>query len=183
MPLPTKQLALNGTADCSLCGALNEAWPFRAALVSAPVAHPEEALVGEAACYDHPEARAVTACQLCGRFLCPLCSVEIGAEVLCPSCVASGKVAAARLNPSLTLFDSIALTLPLASLIIYPFLVVAAPASLVLSALRWKKPLSPVRRNRWRFVVAIVVSLIEIGLMAWGIVYLIAAATRGGSNQ
>jgi hypothetical protein len=53
----------------------------------------------------------------------------------------------------------------------------------VLSALRWKKPLSPVRRNRWRFVVAIVVSLIEIGLMAWGIVYLIAAATHGGSNQ
>ncbi len=87
--------------------------------------------------------------------------------------MASGRVATARPDLQLTLYDSIALTLPLATLIIYPFTIPAAPASLVISLLKWRKPISPVRRNRWRFVAAILISLIEIALWTLGLIYLI----------
>ena len=193
MPLQTRQLAgsgmlSSGTADCTLCGAPNQAWIFHSALTSAPLVHPEIALEGEATCYEHPEKRAIGACQRCGRFVCQFCSVEFGSEVLCPTClmqgsVTGGKVASARLNPSLTMFDSVALILPLATLIMYPFTVVAAPASLVLSVLKWKQPISPVRPNRWRFVLAIIISLIMIGLWTWGIIYLVALAAKRGGPQ
>jgi hypothetical protein len=183
MPLQTRQLATNGTANCTLCGAANQAWLFHAALTSAPLVHPEIALEGEAACYEHSDKRAIGACQRCGRFVCQFCSVEFGSEVLCPTCVMGGNVASARLNPSLTMFDSIALIAPLASLIIYPFTIVAAPASLVLSLVKWKQPISPVRRNRWRFVVAIIISLIMIGLWIWGVTYLVALVVKNGSPR
>jgi uncharacterized membrane protein YidH (DUF202 family) len=193
MPLQTRQLAGSvtanavtantGAADCTLCGAANQAWLFQAALTSAPLVHPEIALEGEAACYEHADKRAIGACQRCGRFVCQFCSVEFGTEVLCPSCVAGGGVTSARLNPSLTMFDSIALIAPLASLIIYPFTIIAAPASLVLSIVKWKQPISPVRRNRWRFVLAIIISLIMIGLWIWGIVYFVALMAKNGSTQ
>ena len=183
MPLPTRQLANTGSADCTLCGAPNQAWVFPAAITSAVLLHPETALDGEATCFDHADKRAVAACHQCGRFLCQLCSIESGTLVLCPSCVASGKSSSARLNPSLPMFDSIALILPLASLIIYPFTILAAPASLVLSLLKWKKPISPVRPNRWRFVVAICISLIEVGAWTWLILYLVAqTAARQGAQ-
>jgi hypothetical protein len=188
MPLQTRQLASTstagtGTADCALCGAANQAWLLPAALTSAPLVHPEIALEGEATCYEHPDKRAIGACQRCGRFVCQFCSVEFGTEVLCPTCVTGGSVVAARLNPSLTMFDSVALIIPLAALIIYPFTIVAAPASLVLSLLKWKQPISPVRPNRWRFVLAMIISLIMIGLWIWGITYFVALIAKRGSPQ
>src|SRR5689334_5333125 len=99
MPLQTRLLALNGTADCTLCGATNQAWLFPAAITTAPLVHPEAAEEGEATCYEHADKRATAACQQCGRFLCQFCAVESGTTVLCPSCVMSGRVGAAKLNP------------------------------------------------------------------------------------
>jgi hypothetical protein len=188
MPLQTRQLASSGNANpgaaaCTLCGASNQVWLFPSALTSAPLVHPEMALEGEATCYEHADKRATGACQRCGRFVCQLCSVEFGAEMLCPSCVTGGNVGSARLNPSLTMFDSIALIAPLAALIIYPFTIIAAPASLVLSLLKWRQPISPVRRNRWRFVLAIIISLIMMGLWIWGIVYAVAVLSKRGSTR
>ena len=183
MPLQTRQLASDGTAVCTLCGSTNQAWVFRTGLESATLANPETALEGEATCFDHPDNRASATCARCGRFVCDFCAVDSGAEVLCPSCVASGRVAAARPDSQLTLFDSIALTLPLATLIIYPFTIPAAPASLVISLLKWKKPISPVRRNRWRFVAAILISLVEIALWTLGLIYLIPRLANSGGGQ
>lgn len=182
MPLQTRYQN-GGTAGCVLCGAINQVWLFPAAITSAPLVHPETALEGEATCYEHADKRAIAACQRCGRFVCQFCSVEFGNEVLCPSCVAGGQVAAARLTPSLTMFDSIALIAPLAALIVYPLTIVAAPASLVLSLVKWKQPISPVRRNRWRFVLAIVISLTMVGLWIWGIIYFAALMAKRGSSQ
>jgi hypothetical protein len=124
----------------------------------------EAALEGEAACFDHPARRAVAACQQCGRYVCPLCAVGFGAQIWCPSCVASGagQARAANRETARNLFDSTALILPLASLLIYPFTVIAAPASVVLSVMKWSQPLSLVRHSRWRFVAAILVSLAEM---------------------
>src|SRR4051794_9668325 len=161
------------TAHCTLCGANNSVRAFPAILANTAAARPESAMEGEAACFDHPGKRAVAACSQCGRYVCSLCSVDFGAEVWCPSCVTAraGRAQAANLETSRTLYDSIALTLPLASLIMWPFTIVAAPAALVISIAKWKAPRSLVRRNRWRLVAAMMISSIEIVAWVWGIAY------------
>lgn len=179
-PLPVWELGNAGGSACGYCGAQNQARVFPALLApSHGVVQTETALEGEAACFDHPSKRAVAACQQCGRFVCQLCAVEFGTALWCPSCVAAGagKARSARQETSRTLYDSIALILPLLSLVIYPFTILAAPASIVLTALRWGQPLSLVRRNRWRFLAAIVISVAEIAL--WVSVGIYLAAGRG----
>lgn len=180
MPLPKWELATGDQAVCTLCGSSNTVRVFPAAFAQQGPALQEGAAEGEAACFDHPAKKAVAACRQCGRFVCRLCAVEFGAETWCPSCVAAGagQAKAANTDTSRTLYDSMTLTLPLASLILWPFTFVAAPAALALAAMRWNRPLSLVRRFRWRFVVGGLVALVETGLWAWGIVYLIAHGGR-----
>src|ERR1051326_7412504 len=182
MPLPKWELTAAEVAVCPSCGSANRVRVSPALLAprQAP-ARAEIALDGEAACYDHPSKRAVAACQQCGRFVCQLCSVAFGNDVWCPSCVAvgAGQAKSQNLDTGRTLYDSVALILPLASLLLYPFTLIAAPASLVLSVMTWSRPLSIVRRNRWRFVAAMVISVLEIGLWTVAIVYLVSGRFRG----
>src|SRR4051812_20259243 len=187
-----------GTAICRLCGSNNSVHAFPAMLPTAAAVRPESAMEGEAACFDHPSKRAVAAGSQCGRYVCGLCSVDFGSEPLpaterqkqvgdfvpresaaaeiarlvwCPSCVTTraGRAQAANLETSRTLYDSIALTLPLASLIMWPFTIVAAPAALVIGIAKWKSPRSLVRRSKWRLVAAIAISSVEIVAWVWGI--------------
>jgi hypothetical protein len=179
--LPQQELAGGDSVTCYYCGSSNQVRLFPALLSPLNVPVPTEgALEGEASCYDHPSKRAVASCHQCGRFVCRLCSVESGAEIWCPSCVAAGagKARSANLDASRTLYDSTALILPLLSLVLYPFTLVAAPASLVLTAIRWNRPISLVRRNRWRFVAAILISVTEICLWTIGIYYLVSGRFR-----
>jgi hypothetical protein len=160
-----------------MCGSGNLVKVFPAVLAPPQaVSTSEAAMEGEAACFDHPGRRAVAACHQCGRYVCGLCSVEFGGVVWCPTCVAYGAGAARSANPdtSRNLFDSTALILPLISLLIYPFTAIAAPASLVLTAMKWSQPLSLVRRNRWRFLAAVVISLAEIVGWTLLIAYLVS---------
>ncbi len=177
MPLPKWELAASEGAVCTMCGSGNVVRVFPAVLAPAHILpSTEAALEGEAACFDHPGKRAVAACHQCGRYVCQLCSVEFGGPAWCPSCVAAGAGEARSANPetSRNLFDSTALILPLASLLVYPLTVIAAPASLVLSLLKWSRPLSLVRRSRWRFVAAILISLGEIAGWTVLIAYLVS---------
>ena len=173
MPLSKWEYGTAGTARCMLCGADNSVYAFPAILAAAAATRPESAMEGEAACFDHPNKRAAAACSQCGRYVCGLCSVEFGPEIWCPSCVATraGGARAANLDTSRTLFDSVALTLPLVTLLMWPFTIVAAPASLVIGIAKWRYPLSLVRRNRWRLVVAMMISVAEIVAWVWGIAY------------
>src|SRR5947208_16280179 len=129
MPIPCARCEMplsrwepdTGDARCTLCGARNSVRAFPAILADTAVSRPESAMEGEAACFDHPGKRAVAACSQCGRYVCGLCSVDFAAQVWCPSCVTTraGRAQAANLETSRTLYDSIALTLPLASLILW----------------------------------------------------------------
>ena len=172
------ELAAAGAAVCPRCRATNQVRVFPAALASAYVpAHTEAALEGQAACFDHPAKRAVAACRQCGRYLCQLCSVDFSGQTWCPSCVAAGagQARSANRETSRALYDSTALILPLASLVLYPFTTVAAPASLVLTVMKWSQPISLVRRTRWRFVAAAVISLAEITGWTLLIAYLVSS--------
>lgn len=153
---------------------------FPAALADASAAPAETALEGEAACFDHPAKRAVGACQQCGRFVCQLCAVEFDSRISCPSCVAkprssqSGNLVDARM-----LYDSWALTLPLGLLFFWPLTILSGPAVLALAISKWRQPISLVRRNRWRFAAGLTIALIEGGLWAWFILYVVAKGKSG----
>ena len=179
MPLPKWELARGQEAICTQCGSPNKVRVFPATFTreNSPTL-PEGAAEGEAACFDHPGKKAVASCQQCGRFVCQLCAVDFGTEIWCPSCVAAGagKARAATTETARTLYDSIALILPLGSLILWPFTLIAAPATLALTLLRWRRPLSLVRRFRWRFLVGGALAFVETGLWCWGIVYLLTRA-------
>jgi hypothetical protein len=174
MPLPRVDAGSQAEISCTMCGASNHAVVFPAALVADIPARSEIALEGEAACFDHPMKRAVATCRHCGRFVCQLCAVQFGDETWCPSCVAAGAGKPAVLRDrARTLYDSIAFLAPTVSLLLWPFTMVAAPVSLVLSILKWNQPLSLVRRSRWRFVAAVAVSLVEIGGWCWLLIFLV----------
>ena len=134
---------------------------------------PESALDGEAACFDHPSKRAVAACHQCGRFVCQLCSVEFGDQIWCPACVAAGKgrSKAVYLEPSRMLYDSIALTVPLITLLVWPFTIITGPGTIVFSAMTWRRPLSLVRKMRWRFGLAILIGLAQTIGWVWLIIF------------
>jgi hypothetical protein len=182
MPLPRWGLDTNVETACPTCGSENMVRAFPAMFAERMAAAPEAALTGEAACYDHPGKRAVAACQQCGRFVCQLCSVELGGVICCPSCVAAGagQAQAAKAEGHRTLYDSIALTLPLISLLMWPLTIATAPAAIVISISKWNQPLSLVRRNRWRFVAAIITSLLMLAGWVMVTVAIVAAIRRSG---
>src|ERR1700678_3939425 len=106
MPLPRWGLDTSAETACPSCGAGNMVRAFPAMFAERAAAAPEAALTGEAACLDHPGKRAAGA----------------------------GLARIANPDAARTLYDSIALTLPLASLILmWPTTIAAAPAALVLS--------------------------------------------------
>jgi len=110
-----------------------------------------------------------------GRFVCQLCAVEFGDEIWCPSCVTAraGKAERANLETSRTLHDSVALSVPLLSLVVWPLTIVIGPGAVVYSVVKWRAPFSLVRRYRWRFVAAILIGLAEMSgwllLIAYGL--------------
>lgn len=181
MPLPKWELAQDGAADCPSCGSHNRVRLFPAAMAQTAAPRAEAALSGEAACFDHPSKAAISACQQCGRFVCQLCAVDFGEGVWCPSCVAHsrGKAARANTTSSRNLYDTWALTIPFAVLVMWPLSIFSAPAVVALAIMKWKEPLSLVRRNRWRFVVGLATAAAEGALWVVFIWYLVARATRG----
>jgi hypothetical protein len=181
MPLPKWELLNGDTATCPSCGRSNTVRLFPAALERAAAAHAETAVDGEGACFDHPAKRAVAACQQCGRFVCQLCAVEFGGGVWCPSCVAasSGKAKPANSDTSRMLYDTWALATPLALLVIWPLTVLSAPAVVALAIMKWKRPISLVRRSRWRFGAGLALALAQGGAWCWLIWYLVAKARSG----
>lgn len=174
-PLPGWELAGGNDATCTSCGSANQVRVFPAALRREGPVEAASAADGEAACFDHPGKRAVAACRHCGRFVCALCSVEFGAEVWCPTCVVAraGNAHSANPDTSRVLYDSIAVLAPWLAMILWPITVIIGPGTVLFSLLKWREPLSLVRRSHWRFVLAILLGLLQTGAWVAGIGYLI----------
>ncbi len=181
MPLPKWELSNGGIATCTSCSSRNTARVYPAAFAQDQAPRGDVALEGEAACFDHPGNRAVASCKQCGRFVCQLCAVDSPEGVLCPSCLAGGvqkaTPAAADGRP---LYDTWALVIPFALLIVWPLTILSAPAVIALAIMKWKAPISLVRRNRWRFVVGLTVGTLQGVMWVWLIVYLVAKVRSGG---
>jgi hypothetical protein len=130
-----------------------------------PGAAAETSLIeGETTCFFHADKKATVVCNGCGRFLCALCDVPIGADHLCPKCVEAG-----RTKKTLTTFEnyrtsypSLAITFAFLPLLIWPVSFVTAPAAVFLVLFGWRKPPSVTgRRRRGAMVVALIAALLQ----------------------
>ena len=127
--------------------------------VAAPVLN-----AGEASCFYHPLKQATVTCDSCGRFLCTLCDVELGATHRCPSCLETGKEKSKleTVENRRTLYDGLALALAIVPILFWPLTVLSAPATLFVVFRYWRRPLSILPRTRIRFVVAGLIALAQI---------------------
>ena len=151
---------------CARCEAEFDFQPFPALKASRVKIAPEAAVLSaDSVCFFHAENRAAAICDGCGRLLCPVCAVPFAGQKLCPSCIAAGKTTGApTMIRDRMLWDGTALACALVPLLIWPFTVVTAPVALGLVIYGWNKPGSLVRGpSRWRFIVAGIVSLAQIG--------------------
>lgn len=132
----------------------------------------------DASCFYHPESQAEHVCDACGRFLCPVCSAEVGTETLCLQCLLNRttKEDSSSLQRSFNLYDNIALawaTLPL--LVFWMFGMFTAPIALYYAIRyfnQYKK--APIPRSPIRSILAIIFAVIGlVGSIAfWGMVIL-----------
>ncbi|PIE90269.1 MAG: hypothetical protein CR997_06680 [Acidobacteria bacterium] len=118
--------------------------------------------MGKASCYFHVNNRAVTPCSHCGRFLCSLCRIPVGNELICPKCIGEG-VDGLNSNNSCIQYDSIALWLAILPVLffLWPALI-GAPASLFITVRYFNKPCSYLPRTKARFILAALLSAVEL---------------------
>ncbi len=179
--LPPESTNLGG-ALCYHCESRVEAAVFPAAVRAASTLAYQSVVSGEAACFFHDDRVASVSCSNCGRFLCNFCRIEWSGAELCVTCVEAlrqpGKSVALESNRFH--FDSLSLALAvLPSLLVFPSLL-TAPLSLGLALVTIRKSCSITPRSKWRFVVAMIVSLALIGAWVWLFSY---SASQARSRQ
>ena len=161
--------------DCPSCGVPIRIDIFPAFLKGDQGGSTGEAVNGEeASCFYHPGKKAAIACDHCGRFLCDLCDIQFGSEHICSSCLESGKKKGkiVNLERHRTLYDRITLKLAIYPLFIFYFTIITAPITLYLVIRHWKSPRSILGGGRVRFVMAGLISLLEIAGWVLAISYL-----------
>jgi hypothetical protein len=144
----------------------------------------ERALDGEAVCFFHPEKRAATTCERCGRFLCALCDVPFGGKHLCPSCLDTSKLP--DLINRRVVWGAVAANIGLWPLILlvvcFPmwFLgFITGPTAIILGLWKWNAPGSLVRGRRpWLTVLGILGGLLQIAAICGFIGVLVWSARR-----
>lgn len=121
----------------------------------------ESALSDQATCFFHPDKAFQACCQQCGRFVCALCDLQLGAEHVCPTCFERGRAASgaqvgnAEWRYRDVLYDSIALTVGWVWILFWPLFIAALPAVIFLHVKYRKAPRSYlIPRSGWRFWVA-----------------------------
>lgn len=139
---------------------------------------------GEAVCFFHAENRAERTCDRCGRFICHVCDMPVGALRLCPSCL-SGALEAEReselvawrfqWSDSALIFGVLPLFL---GIFMWPFIVLTGIAAVVLGIYGRQRPGSvPRGPRRWAAMLGICGGVLQI-LFWCGIVGFIFYAWR-----
>ena len=150
----------NGWQSCPYC-------ETRLQICIWPVARPNTvaavALSDQATCFFHPDKAFHACCQRCGRFVCALCDLQLGAEHVCPACFERGRDSSssdagkAEWRHRDLLYDSIALTVGWGWILFWPTIIAAIATVIVLHVKFRKAPRSSlIPRYGWRFWVAYV---------------------------
>ena len=174
-PLDPESWNRPGGILCPRCDARVDVTVFPAMLRPAAGALPQPIQTeAEASCFYHPQNRAASPCEECGRFLCSLCEIPLGTKIVCPTCFASGarENKIQDLDHQRTMYDSIALLLAtLPGLAVWPAFF-TAPAALYFVIRYWRAPSSVVPRTRIRYYLAALFALAEltfVGFIVWGL--------------
>lgn len=183
-PVPVEFLNAPALTDCPSCGTLIRVHVFPALFNAPESGQRSEALMmdGEAGCFYHPHKKALVPCDLCGRFLCGLCDLELDGRHLCPSCVETGKRKGKlkNLENHRILYDRIALAMVLWPFLIWPMMIFTAPAAIFVAIRYWRAPASLVSRSKFISVLAIVLATMQI--TGWAaLAMLIAHSLMGGT--
>jgi hypothetical protein len=135
---------------------------------------------GQSSCFYHATNQASVACDDCGRFLCTLCDLDLDGRHLCPGCL-QRQVAvekAASLDARRFQYDTLALHLVTWPAVTIWLPLFTAPAALYFVVRHWNTPMSILPRTRARLWIALLLALVEFGLLAALILAAIWAATR-----
>lgn len=150
----------NGWQRCPYC---EENLQVRVWQVARPNTTAPVALSDQATCFFHPDKAFQACCQRCGRFVCALCDLQLGAEHVCPACFERGRgtsgadAGKAEWRHRDVLYDSIALTVGWGWILFWPTIVAALPTVIVLHVKFRKAPRSSlIPRYGWRFWMAYV---------------------------
>lgn len=146
---------------CPTCNSNLEIRIFPALLGKPETVLPTAIAEGEASCYNHVTRQAVASCANCGRFVCALCQIEFDGTTRCPTCLERTSFEKQRI-----LYDSIALATATLPAVFIWTTIVGAPLAIYTSLRYWKRPSSLVPRNKWRFVLAILIALLELIALA-----------------
>ena len=156
--------------NCQICGVEVSATPFPACFADSKTITAMELDRGEdeTSCFHHDSKKAIADCTRCGKFLCALCAVEVGSDVLCPECLVSGEQKASdpRLERERTLYDSIALTIAILPAMTISLSILGAPAAMYVALRYWRRPSSLVRRFGWRKYAAVLIALAQLAFWA-----------------
>lgn len=166
-----------GTADlksaCPTCASELEAHffpaffqPIEAGAMALPLLDQ-----ADASCFYHPQKQAVHVCDGCGRLVCALCSIDLDAQHLCPSCVSSGKKKGRlqALENSRIRYDSIALVLAVMGIFTSFFSLILAPAALYIVVRHWKSPRSLTGSGRIKLILAAFIAF--TALLLWSSIF------------
>jgi hypothetical protein len=168
------------TVTCPHCSALVEAYFFPGFFRPMQAGAAATALVDhtEASCFYHPQKQALRVCDGCGRMICSLCSIDMGAEHLCPTCISSGKKKGkiVTLEDARSRYDSIAMSLAIFGMLCYPFAIFFLPAAIFIAIRHWNSPGSLLGVSKSRFVIAIVIAI--GALLFYGAVLILAFHPR-----
>lgn len=176
-PLPAATLASLRPSACGSCGALLSVEVFPALLRPLEPGRAADSVVVESdsGCFYHPQKKAMVPCDICGRFLCALCDVEIAAQHLCPACLDSGTKSGRleSLDNQRTLHDRLALSLAIYPMLFFYFTVLTAPATLYVTLRYWKSPGSLLPHTKVRFVIAALLASLQIAGWTVGAYFLV----------
>jgi hypothetical protein len=169
LPVP---LGLPGAPTvCPACARPVEGLVFDAYHRPPAVGKTAEALVSteDAGCFYHPSSRAQVPCDICGRFLCALCDVELQGQHLCPACLNTGarKKRVRNLDSDRLIYGGLASMLAILPIILFwPLTIITGPLAIFIAIYGWKKPRSLVSGGGTAsFVIAILIGLLQV--LAW----------------
>ncbi len=174
---PSEELNLQAEAQCRGCGSKQTyyVFPAFARMPTQSGATDTIAAEGDEKCFECSDRKAVTHCDDCGRPVSAFMSVTLGKHRSCLACVQAKRDDQddPRVEVRRTAEDNRALllaTLPAAGLFTFPVTFFSAPLTLFFAIRGWMHgKRSMLSKGNWKYGVAIVLAVLQIGFWGWWI--------------
>ncbi len=150
--------------SCIYCGQKNMVFAFPALHKSTNQTATSNPIdEGDAACFFHPQKKAVIPCETCGRFLCGLCDINFNGKHVCAACLESAKSKKkdVSLETTRTRYDNILISLAiLPAFFVFPT-VITGPLTLILGIYWWKRPRGLINKGTFSYFLALFLATLQ----------------------